>query len=278
MRTKTLAARPCALAIGGLDPGGGAGIAADLRAFHAAGVFGCAVVAVVTVQSTDGLVASRPLAPSLVVEQASEVVRVENVRAFKLGALGSVSNVRAVAKWLRTLGDVPVVLDPVMLPTRGRAGARLLSESAVTVMRDVLLPCATLVTANAPEAEALTGARVHTVPEAIRAARAIVALGAKAALVKGGHLGTRRDVVDVLALGEGAVVELRGARLALAPTHGGGCVLASLIAGGLAGRRTDAVSRSDIEAAVRRARRTHQRALEGAIHVGGAMRVLVPRA
>ncbi len=269
---------PCVLAIGGLDPGGGAGVVADLRALHAVGVFGCAVVALVTVQSTDGLLASHPLGAKLVLEQAAEVVRAQRVGAIKLGALGSVANVRALAGWLASIRSVPVVLDPVMLPTRGRS--RLLARRAVEALRDELLPCTTLVTANAPEAEALTGAPVRTLAEARRAARRLVELGASAALVKGGHLeassgGGATYVVDVLALGRSELVELRGPRLALGPVHGGGCVLASLIAACLAeagGRGRPA----EIVEAVRRARRLHQRALRGSVDVGGALRVLVP--
>ncbi len=263
----------CALAIGGLDPGGGAGIAADLRAFHAAGVFGCAVVAVMTVQSTDGLASTRPVAARLIVEQAQEVMRAQRVGAIKLGALGSVSNVRAVASLLSRMTGVPVVLDPVMLPTRG--ASRLLVARAAKAMRDELIPRATLVTANAKEAEALTGCRVRTVREASRAACAIVDLGARAALVKGGHLAPGKDAIDVLALGRSRVIGLVATRMDLPPTHGGGCVLASLIAGCLA-REAAAGTARQIEVAVREARRIHRRALRGSLDVGGAMRVLVP--
>jgi hydroxymethylpyrimidine/phosphomethylpyrimidine kinase len=263
----------CALAIGGLDPGGGAGVVADLRSFHAARVFGCAVVAVTTVQSTDGLVASRPVASHLVVAQAEEVMRVQRVAAIKLGALGSVSTVRAVIELVSRAARVPVVLDPVMLPTRG--GSRLLAARAARVVRDELIPLATLVIANASEAEVLTGHAVRTVGEARRAACALVDLGATAALVKGGHLTPGKDATDVLALGGGRVIELSARRFDLAPTHGGGCVLASLIAGCLARRPVRATARR-IEAAVREARRVHRRALQRSVDVGGAMRVLVP--
>jgi hydroxymethylpyrimidine/phosphomethylpyrimidine kinase len=265
--------RSCALTIAGLDPGGGAGVAADLRAFHAAGAFGCAVVALLTVQSTDGLVGSKAVPAKLVVAQAAEVVRAQSVRAVKLGALGSPANVRAVARWLGTLGAMPVVLDPVMLPTRG--DARLLAVRGVEVLRDVLLPRATLVTANAPEAAALTGRRVRTVDDARRAATRLVELGARNALVKGGHLATRDEAVDVLALEGGRVVDLSAPRQALPPTHGGGCILASLIAGRLAAT-ADRGRPASVLDTVRFARGLHQRALRDALRVGGAMRVLDP--
>ncbi len=190
----------CALAIGGLDPGGGAGLAADLRAFAAAGAFGCAAVAVVTVQSTAGLVAARPVAAREVVAQAAEVLRHQRVRAVKLGALGSEANVRAVARLLARHARVPVVVDTPMLPTRGTG--RLLARRALAAVREELLPRATLVTVNAAEAHALAGEPVRTVGEAHDAARALVRAGARAALVKGGHLGGP-SAIDVLALREG---------------------------------------------------------------------------
>ncbi|HEX3344857.1 MAG TPA: bifunctional hydroxymethylpyrimidine kinase/phosphomethylpyrimidine kinase [Polyangiaceae bacterium] len=276
---------PCALAIGGLDPGGGAGIAADLRAFAAAGVFGAAALAVVTVQSTAGLRSVRALAAREVVAQAAAVLRHQRVRAVKVGALGSEANVRAVARLLGRHPGVAVVVDTPMLPTRGRA--RLLSERAVAALRDELLPRATLVTVNAGEAHALVGERVRTVGEAHDAARALVQAGARAALVKGGHVDAAGpSAIDVLAIA-GEVVELRARRLAVGAVHGTGCTLASLIAGRLAcfgategarvgrteGARVDA---EGLVAAIRWAKRVHHAALARAVDVGGGMRVMMP--
>jgi hydroxymethylpyrimidine/phosphomethylpyrimidine kinase len=272
MATKSHQGLPCVLAIGGLDPGGGAGLLADARALHAAGVFGCGVAAVLTVQSTDGLTQSQPVAPRLVLQQAREILRVQRVLAVKVGALGSAANARAVGRLLRG-SPLPIVLDPVMSPTRGRP--RLLAEGATVVVRRELIPRVTLVTANADEAAALTGKRVSSVADATRAAAALVELGAEAALVKGGHLLPGPDAVDVLARRGEPVALLRGPRLLLPPIHGGGCVLASLIAGYLA-RATWEGRPRDVLASVRRARRAHQRALGGAVDVGGAMRVLCP--
>jgi hydroxymethylpyrimidine kinase/phosphomethylpyrimidine kinase len=254
----------CVVAIGGLDPGGGAGLAADLRGVLAAGAFGCAVVAVVTVQSTSGLRSARALPPREVLAQAREVLRHQRVRAIKTGALGSGANVRAV-------GELPVIVDPVMTPTRGRG--RLLAERAVAEVRRSLLPRATLVTANVPEAEALTGQRVTSVSEAHDAALALCKLGAHAAMVKGGHL-SGAHAVDVLALG-GEVTEIRARRLRLPPIHGGGCTFAALVAGRIA---SDARAAGDAALldAIRWAKRAHHKALAGARDVGGDMRVLVP--
>ena len=262
---------PCALAIGGLDPGGGAGIAADLRAFGAAGVFGCAAVTLVTVQSTAGLRSVRALPAPEVVAQAGEVLRHQRVRAVKVGALGSEANVRAVASLLRRHPGVPVIVDTPMLPTRGKA--RLLAARAMAALRDELLPRATLVTVNADEAAALLGEAVRTVGEAHDAARALVKAGAHAVLVKGGHLGGA-SAIDVLAIG-GEVVELRARRLGLPPVHGRGCTLASLIAGRVASRVGAKVDADALVGAIRWAKRVHHAALARAADVGGGMRVLV---
>jgi hydroxymethylpyrimidine/phosphomethylpyrimidine kinase len=259
---------PCVLLVGGLDPGGGAGVLADARAVARAGAFGCAAVAVLTVQSTSGMRSATPVAAREIIAACKEVTAHQRVRAIKVGALGSVENTRAVGDFLGAHSRLPAVVDTVMVPTRGKA--RLLAERAVDAMRERVLPHAALVTANAPEAEVLTGARVGDVEEARAAARAILALGARAVLVKGGHLSGAR-AVDVLATASGRVVELARPRLRLAPFHGGGCVLASLIAGRLAVSRGP----TDVEAAVRWAKTVHHRALADAADVGGDTRVLL---
>jgi hydroxymethylpyrimidine/phosphomethylpyrimidine kinase len=261
----------CALTIAGLDPGGGAGVVADLRAFAAAGAFGCAVVALLTVQSTSGLVSSRVVPSRLVLAQAREVVRRQRVRAIKTGALGSIENVRVIASWLQTQSPAVLVVDPVILPTRGRG--RLLSPRAVAALRDELVPKAFLVTANAHEAQTMLERPVTCTTEACDAALALCTLGARAALVKGGHIDGKL-AVDVLAVA-GRVFELSSPRLALPPLHGGGCVLASLIAGRLAvDEHGEPASR--VLRAVRWARRRHHAALARPWDVGGSSRVLIP--
>jgi hydroxymethylpyrimidine kinase/phosphomethylpyrimidine kinase len=267
---------PCALTIAGLDPGGGAGVAADLRAFTAAGAFGCAVVALLTVQSTSGLRETHPVRSHLVISQATDVVKHQRVRAIKTGALGSVGNVRALGAWLAKHQDIPVIVDPVLLPSAGVG--RLLAARAVRALRDDLLPRASLVTANIQEAETLLGCRILSVGDAREAARGLVALGATAALVKGGHLENGKHAaeglaVDVFALGS-AVLELATRRLSLPPMHGGGCVFASLVAGRLATTQRGPLDARLLEA-VRWARRMHQRALRAPTDVGGDRRVLV---
>lgn len=263
----------CVLAIGGLDPGGGAGVVADLRALAHAGVFGCAVVAVQTVQSTAGLREARAVPGALVGRQIAEVIRAQTVRAIKVGALGSADNVGAVATVARRHPGVPLVLDTPMLPSRGRRGVRLLSSGAVRALREELLPRATLVTVNAAEATALIGEPVRTVGEAHDAARWLVrTCGARAALVKGGHLDDA-SAVDVLAAGD-EVLELRARRLAGPGVHGTGCTLASLVAARLAVRAGARVSTDALVDAVRWAKRAHFAELSRATQVGKGRPVL----
>jgi hydroxymethylpyrimidine/phosphomethylpyrimidine kinase len=258
----------CVLLVGGLDPGAGAGILADARAVARAGAFGCAAVAVLTVQSTSGMRSASPVSSRELIAECTEVVKHQRVRAIKVGALGGADNVKAVGDFLAIHRGIPAIVDTPMLPTRGRA--RLLAEKAVRALRDRVVPRSTLVTVNAPEAEALTGLRVTRLDEARDAAKAILAFGAHAVLVKGGHLGGPR-AVDVLAMSSpDRVLTLAAARLRVKPFHGGGCALASLIAGRLA------ISDDpfDLEPAVRWAKKTHHAALARATDVGGDLRVL----
>ncbi len=271
MRPVTSRVMPCALAIGGLDPGGGAGIAADLRAITAAGAFGCAVAAVLTVQSTAGLRRVTAVPAREVTAQVAEVMRHQRVLSVKVGALGGRENVRAVAKLLAKYPDVPAIVDTPMLPTRGKT--RLLAEGALEALKDVLLPRATLVTVNVDEAQALLGEPVRSVSEAHDAARALLSLGPRAALVKGGHL-TGAHAADVLAM-HGEVVELRARRLAIGPTHGSGCTFASLIAGRLAVSTSRRVDREALVGAIRWAKRVHHAALARTVDVGRGLRAIV---
>jgi hydroxymethylpyrimidine kinase/phosphomethylpyrimidine kinase len=257
--------RACVLVLSGLDPGGGAGLLADARALQSTGAFACGVVTVLTVQSTSGLRRTETIRSSLWTEQARVVLRDQRVRAIKVGALGSASNVRAAAALLASHRDVPAVVDPVLVPTRG--SGRLLAERAVATLRRELVPRAALVTANAAEAEVLTRARVTNVAEARVAARAIVAMGARAALVKGGHLADAR-AIDVLAT-EKSLIELSSPRLRFRrKIHGAGCALSSLIAGRLA-------VMGELIPAVRWAKRRHHAALSNVIDVGGDLLVLM---
>jgi hydroxymethylpyrimidine kinase/phosphomethylpyrimidine kinase len=262
----TAAKFPCVLAIGGLDPGGGAGILADARAIEFAGAFACAVVAAQTIQSTRGLVRTDAVAPKLWVEQARVVLRDQRVRAIKTGALGDAANVRAMVRLARAHPKIPLVVDPVMIPTRG--AARLLDASALDAMRE-LVAHAALVTANADEAVALTGERVTTTREAHRAAKALVALGARAALVKGGHIAGADSprAVDVLVTRKTTTMLSRRRIATPRALHGAGCALASLIAARIA-------LGDEIERAARYAKRVHHNAIARAVDVGEGLLVL----
>jgi hydroxymethylpyrimidine/phosphomethylpyrimidine kinase len=273
MRTAPRAGfRVCALAIGGLDPGGGAGILADLRAFAAAGVFGCAAAAVLTVQSTAGLRRVRAVPAEELTAQVLEVLAHQRVRAIKVGALGSAENVRAVGSILARFPHVPAVVDTPMRPTRGEG--RLLAGGAITALREDVIPRAALLTVNADEASALLGVPVEDLAQARAAAKALVAEGARAVLVKGGHL-PGPSAIDVLAVGVREVIELRARRIdpAIRGLHGTGCTLASLIAGRIAGGRGGRGTPA-LREAVRWAKRVHHAALTKAVDVGQGARVL----
>ncbi|MBI5537940.1 MAG: hydroxymethylpyrimidine/phosphomethylpyrimidine kinase [Deltaproteobacteria bacterium] len=261
--------RACALIIAGLDPSAGAGIAADLRMVRATGSWGCAVLAVITVQSTAGLVSATAVDPGLVLAQAREVLAHQRIRVIKTGALGSSANVRAVCTLVGEHPEIPVVIDPVMIATRSPSGARLLDPEALDAMRQSLA-LATVVTPNLDEAEALLEMRITGVEGLVAAARGLVRAGARAALVKGGHL-TQGPAVDVLAIGR-RVIKMIGPRLAIPPFHGGGCSLASLIAGHIAS--LGAKSDEDIVEAVRRARRQLRRSMRRATDIGDGLLVL----
>lgn len=267
----TDAARPCALSVAGLDPSGGAGFLADLKAFHAAGAWGCAAAAVLTVQSTAGLASVVPVDTALVRAQAERIFRHQTVRAWKTGALGSTGNVALAAELAHRHAGLPLVVDPVIVATRTDGGARLLDDGALAAMRG-LLAQATLVTPNVDEAEALLARRIRSVEDARDAARALLETGAGAVLVKGGHL-HGAAAVDVLATASGVCfveaprVDVEG------DFHGGGCTLSALIAGRLA-LWDDAVDDDAIEAAVRWAKRRLTAAIEASARVGEGLRVL----
>lgn len=219
---------PVALTIAGSDPSGGAGIQADLKTFHQHGVYGTTAITLLTVQNTLGVTRVEGIRPELVRAQIQAVLDDVPPAAAKTGALGTASVVRAVAVSAPGFG-FPLVVDPVMI---SKHGAPLLDEEAARALRDELLPCAALVTPNAPEASALTGIAVVDLPSAREAAFALVALGARASLVKGGHL-AGAQAVDVL-VAEGVAHELAAPRVSTRHTHGTGCTYAAAIVARLA--------------------------------------------
>ncbi len=272
---------PTALTIAGLDPSGGAGIAADLRAFAAAGVWGAAVCAALTVQSTRGVRAVRAVPAKLLIAQAEEVLGDACVLAIKTGALGSAANVRAVARLLAAHPTIPAIVDPVMLPSRSAGktgGARLDGPGSLPALQR-LARVATLVTPNLAEAGALLGVTITSDDAARDAAFALVEAGAHAALVKGGH-GTGTEAVDWLVVGDQTkrVVRIARPRRKTPPLHGTGCTLASLIAGRLAAQSAGRLPEADqLVDAVRWARARLDAALRAPLTTGHGLLVLDPR-
>jgi hydroxymethylpyrimidine/phosphomethylpyrimidine kinase len=219
---------PVALSIAGSDPSGGAGLQADLKTFHRFGVYGEAVVTLITVQNTRGVTRVDPLAADLVTAQIRAVLEDIPPHAAKTGALGSAAVVAAVAACASEF-TFPLVVDPVML---GKRGARLLEGDSVRVLIERLIPRAFLLTPNLDEAAALTGRGVSDRESMIRAAEKLIALGAANVLVKGGHLAG--DALDVLLTGSGEIHEFSAPRVVTAHTHGSGCTYAAAITAELA--------------------------------------------
>ena len=218
-----------ALTIAGSDSGGGAGIQADLKTFHQFGVFGTSVVTAVTAQNTRGVRAWEPIPVELVTRQLDAVADDLPPVAVKSGMLGSAALVAAVADGIARRRLPNYVLDPVMVAT---SGDRLLERDAEQLIVQRLVPLAALVTPNLDEAAVLVGASVRDPDDMERAGRRLVQLGARAALVKGGHL-AGEAVVDVLVTG-GTVRRFTRPRLETTSTHGTGCTLSAAVAAGLA--------------------------------------------
>jgi hydroxymethylpyrimidine/phosphomethylpyrimidine kinase len=217
---------PCVLTIAGSDSGAGAGIQADARTIQALGGYACTAVTAVTAQNTRGIAAWRPLPAALLAAQIAAVLDDLPVAAIKTGLLPGAAAVRAVAVAVADRPGIPLVVDPVIASTGGR---RFLPPAGVRALLRELLPLATLVTPNWPEAEMLTGCRVRTFAEAEAAARRLLATGCRAVLVKGGH-GPGRICRDCLVLAGGGAIWLEAPRIKTRNTHGTGCVLSAAIA------------------------------------------------
>jgi hydroxymethylpyrimidine kinase/phosphomethylpyrimidine kinase len=217
------------LTIAGSDSGGGAGIQADLKAISAMGGWGATAVTCLTSQNLAGVRSVQPADPAVLGDQIDAVCEGFDVRAVKTGMLFESDLIRIVVDRLHAHRIGPLVVDPVMVAT---SGARLLQETAIAMLRDALVPMATVVTPNLHEAEILAGFPVPDVPAMKAAAEVISRLGARHVLVKGGHL--EEDAVDLLFDGS-TFREYRAARVrTTTASHGTGCTLASAIATGLA--------------------------------------------
>jgi hydroxymethylpyrimidine/phosphomethylpyrimidine kinase len=236
---------PVALAIAGSDSGGGAGIQADLKAFARCGVHGATAITAITAQNTVGVQAIEAVAPQMILAQVRAVCADIRVDAVKVGMLGTVDSVRAVAQALDELpAHIPVVVDPVMI---AESGARLLDWGAQSALIEQIVPRASVLTPNLPEARVLVDRAIAhgadrsdedaQTREAEELAHALLALGPRAVVVTGGHRGR---VVDVFlaAGGAGDVVEIAGERHPDGAAHGSGCTHSSLLAAQLALGRT----------------------------------------
>ena len=243
-----------ALTIAGSDPSGGAGIQADLKTFHQFGVYGEAVITLLTVQNTRRAGRVKVIAADLVAEQLEAVLEDIPPNAAKTGALGSAAIVRAVARCTRSL-RFPLVVDPVAV---GKQGQGLLDAHGMRALREELLPLATLVTPNIPEAEALSGITISGPEELRRAAVAIQRSGVGAVLIKGGH--RQGPATDVLLEGS-ECTEFPAPRLETRHSHGTGCTFSAAITAGLA-------SGLELVAAVDHAKRFIQEALRTAPEFG----------
>lgn len=240
------------LVIAGSDSGGGAGIQADIKTICAFGAYAATAVTAITAQDTNGVRAIHPVPADIVARQIACVLEDIGADAIKSGMLGDAAAIRTVAKAIAEYPGLPFVLDPVMV---AKGGAVLLEAEAVAELKRSLLPFASLLTPNVPEAEILSGMAIQSEQDMLRAAEAMLTLGVPAVLLKGGHL-PGDEVIDLLASEDGTRL-FRSRRIHSRHTHGTGCTLASAIAASLA-------QGIALEPAVMRARDYVRRAIEAA--------------
>jgi len=221
---------PIAVTIAGSDSSGGAGIQADLKTFSALGVYGASVVTALTAQNTKGVSAIHDVPPDFIAAQIDAVFADLDVRAVKIGMLSQAAVIDTVAQRLAHWQASNIVLDPVMVAT---SGDRLLMADAIDVLKRVLIPRALVITPNLPEAAALLDVPLARTEDEMRGqGERLLALGARAVLIKGGH-GEGAESVDLL-IEPTSVTRLVAARVPTRNTHGTGCTLSSAIAAGLA--------------------------------------------
>lgn len=246
-----------ALTIAGSDSGGGAGLQGDIKAFQANGVYGMSVVTAITAQNSRGVQAAYDLPAEIITAQIDAVAEDFFIHAVKTGMLSSASIVDTVADGIERHKLCPVVVDPVMVAT---SGDQLLNPNAVGALKTRMLSLADLLTPNIHEAEVLAGFPVATLDDARRAAEAILSLGPKAVLVKGGHLDGEVDAVDVLVDSAGETL-FRAERIHTKNTHGTGCTFASAIAANLA-------KGHDLRDAIQRAKAYVTEAIRHSLSIG----------
>jgi hydroxymethylpyrimidine/phosphomethylpyrimidine kinase len=244
-----------ALTIAGSDSGGGAGIQADLKTFAAHGVFGMSVITAVTAQNTLGVLAVQDILPEIIAKQIEAIFEDMGADAVKVGMVSQPQTIRTIAAGLRKYAPSLVVVDPVMV---SKSGYHLLQPEAELVLVQELLPLATVVTPNIPEAEAIVGHSIVTLADMEEAARAIHAMGPQHVLLKGGHRAD--DATDILYDGH-RFVRFEAPRVLTKNTHGTGCTLSSAIAANLARGLS-------VEQAVAAAKKYITLAIEHALPIG----------
>jgi len=217
------------LIIAGSDSGGGAGLQADIKAVTMLGGYAATAVTAVTVQNTLGVTAVHPIPLDIIEAQARAVLEDIGADALKTGMLGDAATVALVARLIDEAGAIPAIVDPVMI---AKGGSALLEARAVEAVRAELVPRAALLTPNAPEAETLTGLAVASTDDLRRAGAALLRMGARAVLMKGGHVPGER-LTDILMTPDGETA-FEAERIDTRHTHGTGCTLASACAAGLA--------------------------------------------
>lgn len=217
------------LIIAGSDPSGGAGVQADIKTVTALGGYAATAITALTVQNTKGVTAVEAVSPAVIKAQIEAVMNDIGADAIKIGMIGGVETAEIIERALQKHENVPVVLDPVLVATSGDA---LASDGVAAFIRDRLAPLASVITPNTDEASTLTGIEISGRESQIAAGEALVAAGARAALVKGGHL-SGETVEDALVTPDGARI-FSTPRIDTTSTHGTGCTLASAIATGLA--------------------------------------------
>lgn len=222
---------PQALTIAGSDSGGGAGIQADLKTFQERRVFGTSVIVAVTAQNTLGVQAIHKVPVDIVNAQLNSIFNDFSIAALKTGMLPDTEIMCAVAAELRKHPEVPVVVDPVMI---AKGGASLMENEATATLIREILPLATVLTPNVPEAEAITGMTIKNADDLLAAAKKVQAMGTKNVVIKGGHRLETTDAEDILLTNEGEIVRLSAERIDTARTHGTGCTYSACITAELA--------------------------------------------
>lgn len=249
---------PQALTIAGSDSGGGAGIQADLKSFQERQVFGTSVLTAVTAQNTLGVHAILNLPLATISSQLEAIASDFYIRAFKTGMLANAEVIELIAHYLRKNNFGPLVVDPVMV---AKGGAALLADSAMDALKKELIPLATLITPNLPEAEMIIGQTLTTKKEIEKAAKKIQIMGAKNVVIKGGHRLDVTDAADFLLLEDGSSEWLSKPRIDTKRTHGTGCTFSAVITAELA-------KGQDVLSAVRIAKDFIHTAITNGIEVG----------